>query len=55
MTGDLNCNVLRSSYEAEYLRDFAGSLALPPSGLTYDPSHSNSLLNVVINDGVVKV
>ena len=57
ITGDLNCNLLRSGYEAEYLRNFAGSFALHiiPSGPTYHTSHSDSLLDVVITDDAKKV
>ena len=56
-TGDLNCNLLTSTYEPNRLRDVTSLLIfrIVSSESTYHSSHSDSWLDVFIDDSLDKI
>lgn len=57
ITGDLNCDLLSHTFEANYLRDIAASLALKiiPHKATHHTAISDTWLDVILTSDIEKI
>lgn len=57
ITGDLNCNLLETSFESSFLQNFISdhSLFLIPHGPTHHTNNSDTQLDIIITDSESKV